>query len=89
MVAGRIDHSLIPRTAVVLDFDPDVKLGADRDPDGELSARQSRVAVLGSVGGEFGRAEDHIVCPRAVLKDLAQVGAYSADMLGAAGIGDA
>jgi hypothetical protein len=89
MLAGWVNHSLVPGSTAVFDFDPGEQVGGDRDPDGEGSAGQARVAVLGSVGGEFGGAKDHIVCPRAALKNLPQVSTYSADMLGTAGIDDA
>ena len=89
VVPGGIDHSLVPGAAVVLDFDPGVTVLTDDGSDGEGTAGQARVAVQGSVGGEFRGAEDHIVCSWAGLKNWAQVGAYGADVLGAAGIGDA
>jgi hypothetical protein len=88
MVAGWIDHSLVPRAAVVFDFDPGVKAGADCGPDGEGAAGQARSTVQGSVGRELGSAEDHVVCSRAVSEYCAQVGSDSTDVLGAAGIGD-
>jgi hypothetical protein len=43
--------------------------------------------VLGGVGGEFGGAQDHVVCPQAVFEEYAEVSADGADVLGAAGIG--
>ena len=88
IVPGRIDHSLVPGTAVVLDFDPRVMVRADDGADGEGAAREAGAAVLGGVGGEFGGAQDHVIRPRAVIEDYAQVSADSTDVLGAAGIGD-
>ena len=44
--------------------------------------------MLGGVGGEFGGAQDNVIRPRAVIEDCAQVSADSADVLGAAWIGD-
>ena len=84
VVPGRIDHPLVPGAAVVLDFDPNVMVRADCGPDGEGTAGEARAAVLGGVGSEFGGAQDHVVCPRAVVEDCAQVGADVADVLGAA-----
>jgi hypothetical protein len=52
------------------------------------AAGEAGAAVLGGVGGEFGGAQDHVVCPRAVVEDCAQVSPDSADVLGTAGIGD-
>ena len=87
VVPGRIDHSLVPGTAVVLDFDPGVVVWADDGSDGEGAAGEAGAAVLGGVGGEFGGAQDHVVCPRAAVEDCAQVSADSADVLGAAWVG--
>jgi hypothetical protein len=61
---------------------------ADDGADGEGAARETGAAVLGSVGSQFGGAQDHIIGPRAGIEDCAQVSADSADVLGAAGIGD-
>ena len=55
---------------------------------GECAAWEAGAAVLGSVGSEFGGAQDHVIRPRAVIEDYAQVSVDSADLLGAAGIGD-
>src|SRR5207247_2316988 len=64
VVPGRIDHCLVPRAALVLDFDPRVMVRADHGADGEGAAGEAGAAVLGGVGGEFGGAQDHVVCPR-------------------------
>src|SRR5262249_37317196 len=88
VVPGRIDHSLVPRAAVVFDFDSGVKARADRGPDGEGTPGQAGATVQGSVGRELGSAQDHVVCSRAVSQYCAQVGPDSTDVLGAAGIGD-
>src|SRR5689334_2294035 len=66
VVPSRINHSLIPWTAVVLDFYTGVVVRADDGADGEGAAGEAGAAVLGGVGGEFGGAQDHVVCPRAV-----------------------
>jgi hypothetical protein len=55
-----------PRSAVVIDFDPDVVTWTDSDSDCEGTARQTGVAVECGIGGEFGGAEDHLVRYRAV-----------------------
>lgn len=55
-----------PRAAVVLDLDPNVVARTDNDSGGERSTLQAGVAMAGSVGGEFGCAEDHVVCNGAV-----------------------
>lgn len=73
MMPGRINHPLIPGTAVVLDFYTGVKIGADRSPDSEGAAGQARAAVQGSVGCELGSAEDHVICSRAASEYCAQV----------------
>ena len=88
VVPGRIDHSLIPRAAVVFDFDSGVQARTDRGSDSEGTPGQAGATVQYSVGRELGGAKDSVVCPRAVLKNWAQVGAYSTDVLSAAGIGD-
>jgi hypothetical protein len=88
VVPGWVDHPLVPGAAVVLDFDPGVVLLADDEADSEGAAGEAGAAVLGSVGSEFGGAQDHVVCPRAVFEDCAQVGTDSAGLLGASGIGD-
>jgi integrase len=44
--------------------------------------------VLGGVGREFGGAEDHVVRPRALLEDSAQVGSDGPNVLGTAGWGE-
>jgi hypothetical protein len=88
MVPGRIDHSLVPGTAVVLDFDPNVMVLADCGPDSEGAAGQARAAVLGGVGREFGGAQDRVVCPRTVVEDCAKASSDSANVLSAAWIGD-
>jgi hypothetical protein len=88
VVPGRIDHALVPGTAVVLDLNLGVKVRTDDGPDGEGAAWQARAAVHGGVGSEFGGAQDHVVCPGAVTEDRSQVGTDSADVLGAAWIGD-
>src|SRR6516164_6198014 len=54
-----------PWSAVVLDFDPDVVTWTDGSSDCEGTAGQAGVAVKDGVGGEFGCAEDHVVCHRA------------------------
>ena len=63
VVPGRIDHSLVPGTAVVLDFDPHVIVRADDGADGEGAAGEAGAAVLGGVGGELGGAQDHVIHP--------------------------
>jgi hypothetical protein len=50
VVPGRVDHSLVPRAAVVLDFDPDEVVGTDRGSDGEGTVREAGSAVLGGIG---------------------------------------
>jgi hypothetical protein len=87
VMPGRIDHSLVPGTAVVLNLYPHTEVWADYGPDCEGAAGKAGAAVLGGVGGEFGGAQDHILCPRAVFEECAQVGADGADVLGAAGVG--
>ena len=82
VVPGGIDHSLVPRAAVVLDFDLNVMVWADGGPDGEGAAGQARMAVQGGVGRELGGAQDRVICPRIVAEHHAQVRAYSADVLG-------
>src|SRR5689334_21198862 len=52
VVPGRIDHSLVPGAAVVLDFDPHAEVWADYGPDREGAAGEAGAAVLGGVGGE-------------------------------------
>jgi len=84
----RVDHRLVPGAALVLDFDPSVMIRAYDGPDSEGSTWEAGAAVLGGVGGEFGGAQDHIVCSRVDVEDCAQVGADSPDVLGATGIGD-
>jgi len=76
-------------TTVVLDFDPGVVAWADLGPDGEGAAGQPRVAVEGGVRRQFGGAEDHIVCHRALVEHCTQVDANDADVLGGARVGDA
>src|SRR5262249_39175190 len=76
-------------TAIVLDFDPGTITWTDLDPDGEGPAGQPGAAVEGGVGGEFGGAEDHIVCHGALVEDCTQVGANEADVLGGAWVGGA
>lgn len=71
-------------TAVVLDFDPRVMVRADDGADGEGAAGEARSAVL---GGEFGSAQDYVVCSRTAVEDCAQVGADSADVLSGAWVG--
>jgi len=88
VVPGRIDHSLIPGTAVVLDFDPNVTVLADRGPDSEGAAGQAGATVLGGVGRKFGGAQDRVVCPRTVVEDCAKASSDSANVLSAAWIGD-
>ena len=88
MVPGRVDHSLVPRAAVVLDFDPDEVVGADRGPDGEGTVWEAGTAVLGGIGREFGDAENHIIDLRAISEECPQVGADCTDMFGGARIGD-
>ena len=55
-----------PRTTVVLDFDMGMVAWRDSGADGEGATWQARAAVEGSVGSEFGGAEDHLVCNGAV-----------------------
>ena len=43
--------------------------------------------MVGGVSGEFGGTQDHVICPRAVVEDCAQVSADGADVLGGAGVG--
>jgi hypothetical protein len=88
VVPGRVDHGLVPWAAVVLDFDPGIVARADDGADGEDAAGKAGAAVLGGVGGEFGGAQDHVICPQAAVEDGAQVSTDGADVLGAAGIGD-
>src|SRR5258708_4890085 len=88
VVPGWAGHGLGPGAVVVLDFDPGVVVWADGGADGEGAAGQAGTAVLGGVWRHFGGAQDHLVCPGAVVEGCAQVGADSADVLGAAGIGD-
>jgi hypothetical protein len=88
VVPGRVDHPLVPGAAIVLDFDPCVLVWVDGGPDGEGPTGKARPAVLGSVGSEFGGAQDRVVCSGAAFKDCAQVGADCADVLGAASVGD-
>ena len=87
VVPGRVDHPLVPGAAIVLDFDPCVLVWVDGGPDGEGPTGKARAAVLGSVGSEFGGAQDHVIRPRAAIKDYAQVSADSTDVLSAAWIG--
>jgi hypothetical protein len=54
-----------------LDFDPGVVVWVDGGSDGEGTAGKAGAAVLGGVGGEFGGAQDHVVCPRAAFEDRA------------------
>src|SRR5579859_3157712 len=63
VMPGRIDHSLVPGTAVVLDFDPRVMVRADDGADGKGATGEAGAAVLGGVGGEFGGAQDHVIRP--------------------------
>ena len=86
VVPGRIYHSLVPGAAIVFDFDPGTEIRIDCGPDGEGATGETRSAVLGSVRGQFGGAEDRVVCPRAVLEHCAQVGAHNANLVGAAGV---
>src|SRR5438046_801671 len=88
MVRGRIDHSLVPRAAVVFYFDSGMNARADCGPDSEGATGQAGATVQDSVGRELGSAEDHVICSRAVSQYCAQVGSDSIDVLGAAGIGD-
>jgi hypothetical protein len=88
VVPGRIDHSLVPRTALVFDFDSGLKARADCDPDSEGPSRQAGATMQGSVGRKLGSAEDHIVCSRAVSEYCAQVGSDGTNVLSVAGIGD-
>jgi len=88
MVPGRIDHSLVPRAAVVFDFDSGVMARANCGPDSEGTPGQAGTTVQGSVGREFRSAEDHVICSRAVSQYCAQVGSDSTDVLSAAGVGD-
>ena len=88
VVPGRVDHSLVPRAAVVLDLDPDEVVGADCGSDGEGAVREAGTAVLGGIGREFGDAENHVIDLRAVSEECTQVGADCADVFGAARIGD-
>jgi hypothetical protein len=55
--AGSVD----PAAALVLDFDSEATAWAECGSDGELAAGQAGVAVLGGVGGQFGRAQDGVV----------------------------
>ena len=84
VVPNRVDHSLIPGAAVVLDFDPGVVVCVDSGSDREGPAGKARAAVLGSVGSEFRGAQDHVIRPRAVIEDYAQVSADGTDVLSAA-----
>ena len=88
VVPGRIDHSLIPRAAVVFDFDSGVKTRAYCDSDSEGTPGQAGATVHYSVGRELGSAKYHVVCSWAVSEHCAQVGSDSTDVLSAAGIGD-
>jgi hypothetical protein len=87
VVPGRVDHSLVPGAAVVLDFDPGVVVCVDSGSDREGPAGKARAAVLGSVRSEFRGAQDHVIRPRAVIEDYAQVSADGMDVLSAAWIG--
>src|SRR6516164_4276454 len=88
VVPGRIDHSLIPRAAVIFDFDSGVQARTDRGPDSEGTPGQAGATVQYSVGRKLGSAEDHVVYSRAVSEYCAQVGSDSTDVFSAAGIGD-
>jgi hypothetical protein len=55
-----------PWSAVVFDLDPDVVAWSDSSSDCEGTAGQAGVIVKGCVGGEFGCAENHVVCHGAV-----------------------
>jgi hypothetical protein len=88
VVPGRVNHSLVPRAAVVLDFDPDEVVGADRSPDGEGTVREAGTAVLGGIGREFGDTENHVIDLRAVSEECTQVGADCVDVFSATRIGD-
>jgi hypothetical protein len=70
-----------------LDFDPRVVVWVDGGSVSEGPAGKARVAVLGSVGSEFGGAQDNVIRPWAVIEDYAQVSADSTDVLSAAWIG--
>src|SRR5215470_10106349 len=62
MVSGGVGGGWCPWAAVVFDFDAGVVVWADLGPDGEGAAGQAGVAVEGGVGGQFGGAEDHLIC---------------------------
>jgi hypothetical protein len=68
MVPGRIARVSSPRAAVIFDVDADVLARDDCGPDDESPARQARIAVQGSVGGQLGGAEDHVVRYGAVVQ---------------------
>src|ERR1700748_226166 len=59
----------------------------DDGSDGEGTAGKARAAVLGSVGSELGGAQDHVIRPRAVIEDYAQVSADSTHVLSTVWIG--
>jgi hypothetical protein len=65
VMPGRIDHSLVLGTAVVLNLYPHAEVWADYGPDCEGAAGEAGAAVLGGVGGEFGGAQDDVVGSRA------------------------
>ena len=83
MVSGGIDHALVPRAAVVFDFDSGVLARAYCGPDSEGTPGHAGTTVQDSVGRELGSAEDHVVCSWAVSEYCAQVGSDSMDVLGA------
>ena len=88
VVPGRIDHSLIPRAAVIFDFDSGVQARTDHGSDSEGTPGQAGATVQYSVGRKLGSAEDDVVSSRAVSENCAQVGSDSTDVFSAAGIGD-
>jgi len=76
-----------PCATTVFNFDESVVAGADPDSDGEGTSDQARTAMDGGIGGEFGGADDHVVCHGAVVEQRPQAGADGSDVLGAAWVG--
>jgi hypothetical protein len=65
-VMARVTGGRGPWSAVVFDLDSDVVAWTDSGSDCEGAAEQAGVAVKGGVGGEFGCAENYVVCHGAV-----------------------